>query len=32
MKGFDVGFDVLTAASTKMTVFWVEAPCSLVNF
>jgi uncharacterized membrane protein len=23
------GFEVLTAVSTKMTVFWVVAPCSL---
>jgi hypothetical protein len=27
-----VGFEVLTAVSTKMVVFWVVAPCSLVNF
>jgi hypothetical protein len=26
-----VGFEVLTAVSTKMTVFWVVAPCSLVD-
>jgi hypothetical protein len=26
-----VGFEVLTAVSTKMTVFWVVAPCSLVE-
>jgi hypothetical protein len=26
-----VGFDVLTAVSTKMAVFWVVAPCSLVE-
>jgi hypothetical protein len=26
-----VGFEVLTAVSTKMAVFWVEAPCSLVE-
>jgi hypothetical protein len=26
-----VGFQVLTAASTKMTVFWVVAPCSPVE-
>jgi hypothetical protein len=25
-----VGFEVLTAVSTKMAVFWVVAPCSLV--
>jgi hypothetical protein len=26
-----VRFQVLTAASTKMAVFWVVAPCSLVE-
>jgi hypothetical protein len=26
-----VGSDVLTALSTKMAVFWVVAPCSLVE-
>jgi hypothetical protein len=26
-----VGFEVLTAASTKMAAFWVVAPCSLVE-
>jgi hypothetical protein len=26
-----VGFEVLTAVSTKMAVFWVVAPCSLVE-
>jgi hypothetical protein len=26
-----VRFQVLTAASMKMTVFWVVAPCSLVE-
>jgi hypothetical protein len=26
-----VGFEVLTAVSTKMVVFWVVAPCSLVE-
>jgi hypothetical protein len=26
----DVGFEVLTAVSTKMAVFWVVAPCNLV--
>jgi hypothetical protein len=26
-----VGFEVLTAASMKMAVFWVVAPCSLVE-
>jgi hypothetical protein len=26
-----VRFQVLTAASMKMVVFWVVAPCSLVN-
>jgi hypothetical protein len=25
------GFEVLTAVSTKMAVFWVVAPCSLVE-
>jgi hypothetical protein len=25
-----VGFEVLTAVSSKMAVFWVVAPCSLV--
>jgi hypothetical protein len=24
-------FEVLTAVSTKMAVFWVVAPCSLLN-
>jgi hypothetical protein len=28
---FNVRFEVLTAASTKMAVFWVAAPCSLVE-
>jgi hypothetical protein len=28
---FLVGFEVLTAVSTKMAVFWVVAPCSLVE-
>jgi hypothetical protein len=27
-----VGFEVLTAVSMKMAVFWVVAPCSLVKF
>jgi hypothetical protein len=27
---FFVEFEVLTAVSTKITVFWVVAPCSLV--
>jgi hypothetical protein len=27
-----VGFEVLTAMSTKMAVFWVVAPCSLVVY
>jgi hypothetical protein len=27
-----VGFEVLTAVSMKMAVFWVVAPCSLVEF
>jgi hypothetical protein len=26
-----VGFEVYTAVSTKMSVFWVIAPCSLVE-
>jgi hypothetical protein len=26
-----VGFEVLTAASMKMAVFWVVVPCSLVE-
>jgi hypothetical protein len=26
-----VGFEVLTAVSTKMAIFWVVAPCSLVE-
>jgi hypothetical protein len=26
-----VGFEVLTAVGTKMAVFWVVAPCSLVE-
>jgi predicted nucleotidyltransferase len=26
-----VGFEVLTAASVKMAVFWVVAPCSMVE-
>jgi hypothetical protein len=26
-----VRFEVLTAVSTKMTVFWAAAPCSLVE-
>jgi hypothetical protein len=26
-----VGFEVLTAVSTKMVVFWVATPCSLVE-
>jgi hypothetical protein len=28
---WQVGFEVLTAVSTKMAVFWVVAPCSLVE-
>jgi hypothetical protein len=33
MKGstFLVRFEVLTAASMKMAVFWVVVPCSLVE-
>jgi hypothetical protein len=27
-----VGFEVLTVVSTKMSVFWAVAPCSLENF
>jgi hypothetical protein len=27
-----VGFEVLTAVSKKMAVFWVVAPCSLAKF
>jgi hypothetical protein len=26
-----VGFEVLTAVSTKVAVFWVVAPCSLIE-
>jgi hypothetical protein len=26
-----VGFEVLTAASMEMAVFWIVAPCSLVE-
>jgi hypothetical protein len=26
-----VGFEVLTAVSTKMTVFWVVAPCTRLH-
>jgi hypothetical protein len=28
---YPVGFEVLTAVSTRMAVFWVVAPCSLVE-
>jgi hypothetical protein len=28
---YQLGFEVLTAVSTKMAVFWVVAPCSLVE-
>jgi hypothetical protein len=28
---YSVGFEVLTAVRTKMAVFWVVAPCSLVE-
>jgi hypothetical protein len=31
IKTVKVGFEVLTAVSTKMAVFWVVAPCSLVE-
>jgi hypothetical protein len=27
----EVGFDVLTAVSMKMAVFWVVAPCSIIR-
>jgi hypothetical protein len=27
----EVGFEVLTAVSMKIAVFWVVAPCSLVE-
>jgi hypothetical protein len=27
----EVGFEVLTTVSMKMAVFWVVAPCSLVE-
>jgi hypothetical protein len=30
-KGKVVRFEVLTAVGTKMAVFWVVAPCSLVE-
>jgi hypothetical protein len=30
-KLYEIGFAVLTAVSTKMAVFWVVAPCSLVE-
>jgi hypothetical protein len=28
----EVGFEVLTAVSIKMAVFWVVVPCKLVKF
>jgi hypothetical protein len=28
----DLGFEVFTAVSMKMAVFWVVAPCSLVHY
>jgi hypothetical protein len=28
---YSVGFEVLTAVSKKMAVFWVAAPCNLVE-
>jgi hypothetical protein len=31
IKIYEVGFEVLTAVSTKMVFFWVVAPCSLVE-
>jgi hypothetical protein len=30
-QGNEHGFEVLKAVSTKMAVFWVVAPCSLVE-
>jgi hypothetical protein len=30
-RNISVGFEVLTAVRTKMAVFWVVAPCSLVE-
>jgi hypothetical protein len=30
-QSFEVGFEVLMAVSMKMVVFWVVAPCSLVE-
>jgi hypothetical protein len=30
-RQYSVGFEVLMAVSTKMAVFWVVAPCSLVE-
>jgi hypothetical protein len=30
-RSYLVGFEVLTAVSTKMAVLWVVAPCSLVE-
>jgi hypothetical protein len=32
MKKLRAGFEVLTAVSMKMAVFWVVAPCSQVKF
>jgi hypothetical protein len=32
IKTFPVGFQVLTAASMKMALIWIVAPCSLVKF
>jgi hypothetical protein len=31
VRRYQVGFEVLTAVSTKKAVFWVVAPCSLVE-
>jgi hypothetical protein len=31
MTSNEVGFEVLTAASMKMAIFWVVAPCNLVE-
>jgi hypothetical protein len=31
LSSFKVGFEVLKAVGTKMAVFWVVAPCSMVE-
>jgi hypothetical protein len=31
LENYQVGFEVLTAVCTKMAVFWVLAPCGLVE-